>query len=182
VFFDRNGQAVLRPVPVLTPTSTPVWTVDAGASGVMVAAQRVTDWSNTRNVILVSTSATDVVFDPVECKDTTFGDPLDVTGTLGYVPEEWTSPTLRNSDQARAAGLTRLRKRLGSGQTVSLSAVQNPTLDSEDVVGIQYPQIDPNVSPLTDAQILDSVTHPLKYDATQDMQTRSTRPLTDGSP
>lgn len=182
VFFDRTGMAVLRKVPVLTPTSVPVWNVDSGASGVMTAATRSQDWSNTRNVIIVSTSATDVVFDPVECKDTTFGDPLDVTGTLGYVPEEWSSPALRNSDQAKAAGLTRLRKRLGSAYTVSLSAVQNPCLDAEDVIGIQYPQVDPNTGPLTDVQILDSVTHPLSTTGTQDMQTRSTRPTTDGSP
>jgi hypothetical protein len=122
------------------------------------------------------------VFDPVLVADTTGGDPLNTTGPLGFVPEEWSSPSLRNSAQAQAAGVTRLRKRLGAAQTVSLSAVGNPALDSTDVISVTYPQIDPSNATMTDLQILDSVTHPLKFDGSQDMQTRSTRPATDGSP
>lgn len=182
IFFDRTGKCVLQPVPVLTPASAPVWTVDAGESGVLTAATRVRDRSNLRNAIIVSTSATDVVFDPVLVSDTTAGDPLNTTGPLGFVPEEWSSPSLRNSAQASAAGLTRLRKRLGAAQTVSLSAVGNPALDSNDVISVLYPQIDPSTPAFTDLQILDSVTQPLLETGTQDMQTRSTRPATDGGP
>lgn len=183
VFFDRDGLAVLQQVPVLTPSSQSVWSVAAGASGVMVSANRTRDRSNLRNVIIVSTSASDVAFTPVVVADMTSGDPLNTTGPLGFVPEEWSSPSLRNSTQAQAAGLTRLRKRLGDAQTVSLSSVPNPALDSNDVIDVQYPQIDPNTSVPTELHILDSVTHPLlAYTNPQDMQTRSTRPLTDGTP
>lgn len=182
VFFDRNGLAVLQPVPYLTPTSEPVWLVDASASGVMIGADRTRDRTNLRNVIIVSTSASDVIFNPVEVANRTAGDPLNITGPLGYVSEEWASPVLRNSAQAKAAGLTRLRKRLGAAQSVSITAAGNPALDGSDVIRAQYPQIDRNVGGVTELHILDTIAHPLMPAGTQTMQTRSTRPVTDGSP
>lgn len=182
VFFDRQGMAVLRKIPVLTPTSTPAWQVNAGAAGVMVSADRTRDRSGLRNVIIASTSATDVYFAPVVKAITDTGDPTCITGPLGYVPEDWSSPSLRNSDQAAAAAVTRLRQRAGAAQTVSLSAIPNPALDSRDVISVQYPQIDPNTPPVVELHILDSLTQPLlAFKNPQDMVTRSTRPLTDGA-
>lgn len=182
-FFDRLGKSVLRPVPVLTTTSPYVWSVDAGPTGVMTAASRQRDRSQIQNVILVSTSATDVTFTTVEVKNTTAGDPLSVNGPLGYVPFEYSSPTLRSSAQARAAGLTLLSKHLGEAQQLTLEAVSNPALDSGDVIQVKLPKIDRNTARPIELHIIDQITHPLVQSGgqTQQILTRSTRPDTDGT-
>lgn len=181
VFFDRSGMAVLQPVPVLTDTSPYVWTVDAGTRGVMIDADRTRDRTTVANAVIVSTSATDVTFSPVEVKNTTAGDPLSVNGPLGYMGSDLTLPTLRNSTQATAAGKTQLSKTLGVAKQLTLEAVGNPALDSEDVILAVLPQIDRNTSRPTELHIVDTVTHPLSPSGTQAVTTRSTRPSSDGS-
>lgn len=180
VFFDRTGRAVLRPVPVLTDTSPYVWKVDAGAAGVLLDADRTRDRTTVANVIIVSTSAADVTFAPVEVKLTTAGDPLAVDGPLNYQPVEYTSPTLRSSAQAEAAGRTILAKRLGAAKQLSLTAAPNFALDSEDVILAVLPQIARNTPRPTELHILDTLVHPLTPAGAQTIATRSTRPATDG--
>jgi hypothetical protein len=181
LFFDDLGLAVLRKVPVLTPSSTPVWKVDAGSNGVFLAGDRSRDRSRTRNVVIVSTSATDVAFDPVVVADTTFGDPLNTTGPLGYVPYEYSSPTLRNSTQAQAAGKTILMRQLGTAATITMDSVSNFALRAEDVITVTLPRIDRNTLRPSELHILDTVAHPISTTGSQSLATRSTRPDTDGS-
>jgi hypothetical protein len=181
VLFDRAGLGVLRPVPVLTTASSPVWTVNAGQMGVMVAADRTRDRSQIRNVIIVSTGASDVTFVPVEVKNTTVGDPLSTSGPLGYMAQEYSSPLLRSSAQAAAAGKTMLAKTLGVAKQLSLEAAGNPALDAGDVITVALPQIDANSSRPVETHILDTISHPLEPSGTQSLSTRSTRPATDGS-
>jgi hypothetical protein len=122
-----------------------------------------------------------VTFTPVEVKQTTAGDPLSVTGPLGYVPLDYSSPTLRNSAQATAAGMTMLSTNLGVAKTISLSAAPNDALDGWDVIRVVLPQIDRNTPAPSELHIVDTMTVPLVPSGTQDMQTRSTRPDTDGT-
>lgn len=181
VFFDRTGKGVLRPVPVLTDTSPYVATIDAGARGVLLDADRTRDRTGIANVIIVSTSATDVTFTPQEVKNTTAGDPLSVNGPLGYMAVEYASPSLRNSAQALAAGRTMLAKTLGVAKQLSLTAAGNPALDSEDVILAVLPRIDRSAARPSELHILDTVVHPLTPTGTQSLSTRSTRPATDGT-
>lgn len=181
VYFDATGLAVLRAMPNPTDTTPAVWNIDAGQSGVMVAADRSRDRTVVHNAIIVSTSATDITFDPVEVKLTTAGDPFAVDGPLGYQPTEYQSDSLRNSDQARAAGLTQLTINLGVAKQITLSAVSNDALDAFDVVQVLLPQIDRNTPRPVEQHILDTITIPLTPAGTQDMQTRTTRPDTDGA-
>lgn len=180
-FFDADGKAVLREIPVLAPSSQPDWTVDAGAAGVMIDADRTRDRSTVRNAIIVTTDATDITFLPVEVKNTTADDPLNVTGTLGYVAEDWSSASLRNSAQARKAGRKRLSRQLGTAKQLSLTAVGNPALDAEDIVAALLPQLDRGSPRAVEVHFVDSVTHPLTPSGTQTILTRSTRPDTDGT-
>lgn len=181
MFFDRQGKAVLRPVPQLLNDSPYVWKVDASANGVLLDSDRTRDRTVVRNALIVSTDATDVTFDPVEVKNTTVGDPLSVDGPLGYMADDWSSSALRNSAQARAAGLVELNKRLGVAKRLSLTAVGNPALDAEDVILAVLPRIDRSTVGQTELHILDTVAHPLTPAGTQDLRTRSTRPDTDGT-
>lgn len=181
MFFDDVGMGVLRPIPVLDDTSTPVWTVDAGDQGVMLAGDRTRDMSQTRNAIIVTTSATDVTFPPQVVANTTSGDPLNTTGPLGYVPYEYTSASLRNSSQARAAGRTILAQQLGVAKTLTLEAVGNSALRARDVILAKFPRIDRNTERPSELHILDTVAHPLPPSGTQSIATRGTRPDSDGS-
>lgn len=181
VFFDASGLGVLRPIPVLDDDSIPVWTVDAGTAGVMISADRSRDRTRVSNAIIVSTAATDVTFPPQEVKDTTSGDPLAVAGPLGYMATEYSSPSLRNSAQARAAGRTMLARTLGVAKQLSLESVQNDALDARDVISVILPKIDRNTERPTELHIIDTITIPLAPSGTQQIATRSTRPSTDGS-
>jgi hypothetical protein len=181
VFFDPNGLAVLRPTPVLTDTSTPVWAIAAGAAGVLIDASRSRDRSRLFNVVVVSTTATDVAFDPVEVKNTTPGDPYAVDGPLGYVATDYSSATIRNSTQARAAGLTRLSKTLGVGKQLTLENIGNPALDADDVLAAVLPPTETGAARGVELHISDSLTVPLVPTDTQSITTRSTRPSTDGA-
>lgn len=175
VLFDRTGRAVLQKIPALTNTSPSVWTVDATATGVMLDADRDRDRGPVRNALIISSSAADVTFAPVEVVNNTVGDPLAITGPLGYVPEEWSSADFRNSTQATAAGKTRLAKSLGEAQQLGLEAVGNPALDAEDVITAVLPRIDRNTPRPTELHIIDALTHPLSPRGTQTITTRTTR-------
>jgi hypothetical protein len=182
VFFDAQGKAVLRPTPVLTPTSPSVWLIDAGTpDAVLKTADRSRDRSSVHNVILVDTSATDVVFPTQEVKLDVPGDPLSIDGPLGYVPIRYESPTLRNSAQARAAGRTQLYKELGVAKQLSVSASRNDALDADDVIRVALPRLAGATRTTVELHILDELTTPLMPDDDQTYQTRSTRPDTDGA-
>lgn len=181
VFFDATGLAVLRPVPQLTTASVSVWTVDAGVAGVMLGADRTRDRTKVANVIIVSTSASDVTFAAVEVKNTTSGDPLAIDGPLGYQAIEYSSPTLRNSAQARKAGRAMLAKALGVAKQLTLESVQNDALDAGDVITALLPKIDRNTARPSEVHIIDTITMPLAPSGVQEIATRSTRPDTDGT-
>lgn len=182
MFFDQQGKAVLRPVPLLSSSSVPAWTVDANAPGaIMTAADRSWDMSSVRNAVLASTSATDVTFAPQLWQNTTVGDPLNVTGPLGFVPYYYSSPLLRTAAQALAAAKTILRKQLGVARQLTVEAANNPALDAGDVIKVMLPKIDRNTARPIELHIIDSVTHPLTPQGTQQITTRSTRPDADDS-
>ena len=174
VFPDRNGLFVLRPIPVFTSTSPPSLQVVAGAQGVMISADRTRDRTSIRNSINVSTTATDVTFTPVTVENTTAGDPLSVNGPLGRMAEDYALSTLRNSAQALAAGKVRLSQTLGVSSQVSLEAVGDPTIDSQDVGLAIFPKIDRDTSRPSELHVVDVVAHPLAPTGTQSITTRAT--------
>jgi hypothetical protein len=177
VYFNAQGLAVVQPLPVLTPNSAAVWTVDASASGVMIDATRQTDLSSVHNAVIVSSSASDIILTPVEVKNTNSPvvDPLSTLGPLGYNPAYYDSPTIRTTAQALAAGTTLLAKHLSSAQQVSWTAVPNPALDGWDVLDVVYPPGDKGTPRPVDHQMLESTVIPLTPDATQTGTLRSTR-------
>lgn len=179
-YFDAAGKAVLKPLPVLTTSSPSVWSVDASASGVMLDATRQVDLSRTRNAVIVSSSASDIILTPVEAKnvhDPTV-DPLSTLGPLGYVPAYYASPLIRTTAQATAAAKTILQKQLSTWSQVSWTAVPNPALEGWDVLDVIYPTGDSGARPV-DHQMLESTVIPLTPEGTQTGTLRSTRPTAD---
>lgn len=181
VRFDAQGFAVLQPIPVLTSSSTVAWTVDAAGNGVFEDGDRQRDLTLTRNAVIVSSSAADVVMTPVEVKDvhTPSSDPLSTLGPLGYVPFNFDSPLIRNTTQATAAGKTILQKQLGVQMQLSLTAAPNPALDGYDVISVVFPPGDWGTTRPTETHLIESVTIPLTPSGTQQITTRSTRTTAD---
>jgi hypothetical protein len=181
VFFNEAGLAVLRPLPVLTDASVPVWTLDAAVSGVFMGGDRKVDLSRTRNAVIVNTSATDIILTPVEVKDEHDPtiDPLSTLGPLGYRPGYYASPAVRTTDQATAAGKAILEKQLSTAQQVTVTAVPNPTLDGWDVVDVVFPPGDFGTTRPAERHMVESVTIPLTPDGVQTVTLRSTRPTPD---
>lgn len=181
VYFDATGKAVLKPLPVLTTSSASVWAVDASASGVMKDAQRQADLSRTRNAVIVSSSASDIILTPVEVKNTHSPaiDPLSTLGPLGYRPAYLSSAAVRTTAQATALGKTTLQKQLSTAQQVSWTAVPNPALDGWDVLDVIYPAGDQGTTRPVDHQMLESTVIPLTADGDQTGTLRATRPTAD---
>lgn len=175
-YFNSEGTAVLRPVPILTTSSIPVWTVDAQEGGVHISSTRTRDLSTVRNAWIVTSSATDLHLAPVEVKNVNPADHLSTLGPLGYVPGYFDSPVLRTSAAQTAAGKTLLRRSLGVAQQINLDAAPNDALEAEDVIEVVLPRIDRTTARPIELHMIDSVTIPLLPTGTQTIQTRSTRP------
>jgi hypothetical protein len=61
-YFDRNGTCIIADVP--TSGSGTVWLADASTTGVLVSLDRERSRTETRNVVVVTSSATDEEFFP----------------------------------------------------------------------------------------------------------------------
>lgn len=173
VFFDPTGKAVLRPTPVLTASSAPAWQVVSGLGGALVTADRTRDRTRTRNVIIATTSASDIYLTPSVKANTNPADPLSTVGPLGFVPW-YLSGVFYTKAAQDAAATVALSKQLGMAQQLSLENAPNAALDADDVIGVTLPAPRPY-----EVHIIDSLTIPLLPSGTQQIQTRSTRPTAD---
>lgn len=180
-FFDAQGLAVLRKQPSLSSSSVPVWTVDAGVSGVLTGGSRTRDRTRAYNAIELDTSASDITFNTVVAENANPADPLSTVGPMGYKSVPYSSPTLRNSDQAKAAGKAMLAKSTGVAKQLSLSSSQNDALDAGDIIQVVLPRTDANLVRPAELQIIDTVSHQFDVTAEQDIQLRATVPDSLGS-
>jgi kumamolisin len=179
--FNASGLAELQPIPILTQASVPVWVVDAGAAGVMLDGERSRDMTTFGNAVIVSSSASDIILTPVEVKNAHAvpGDPLSTLGPLGYRPRYYSSPLIRTTAQATAAGKTILQQILSVAQQLSLTAVPNAALDGWDVVDVIFPKGDFGTVRPDERHLIESFTVPLTPDGTQSITLRSTRATAD---
>lgn len=169
VFFDAAGVAVARDVPSIS--GTPVWSVDASETGVLLGATRTRQRAGTYNVVVVVPVAVDGVtpFAPVTVADTDSTSPTYVS-TYGRVPRFYASPLVTTSTQATTAGLALLRRASAVNASMTLQSVVNPALDAGDVVTVLLPDM------TTERHLIESVTIPLDLETAQRLQTRSSSP------
>ncbi|HEX5543675.1 MAG TPA: DUF5047 domain-containing protein [Micromonospora sp.] len=170
VFFDPDGNLVIRDVPLLS--QVPVWSVDAGASGVMLGGDMTRDRSRMYNVVVASMAAVDgrTPFAPQTAADTDTTSPTYVGGPFGRVPYFYSSPTFRSPTQALLAARAKLLQLKAVNAQVNLSSAVNPALDRGDVITVLTPD---GVSEL---HMIDTVTIPLDVGGVQQITTKSGRP------
>lgn len=170
LFFDRAGQGVARNLPTLT--NAPVWTVDAGASGVLVGADRSRNRARTYNVVIALPESTNgsAPFAPQIAADTDTTSPTWTGGPFGSVPYFYSSPLLTTAAQALVAAKAILARVTGLAAQVTLESAVNPALDPGDVIAVLFP------GGAVEKHLIDTVTIPLDVGSTQPISTRSTRP------
>lgn len=137
LYFDGLGRCVARPEPSVA-TGTPVWTVDDGADGVLIAADLSLDRATTYNKVVASgeNSALDAVFRG-EAADL---DPLSPTyylGSFGRKPYFLRSPLYTSDAQCAAAAARQLTKVVGVARSLRLAAVTQPALEAGDVITVR---------------------------------------------
>jgi hypothetical protein len=169
-YHDWDGELVIADVPLLG--QVPVWTVDAGQSGVLLGGQRSRDRTRTYNVVVVTCNVLDGQTPPapvvVEDDDPT--SPTWVGGPMGRVPYFWSSPVLLDAGQMTAAGQAILRRVKGTNAQLDLEAAVNPALDRGDVVEAV------TADSAVEWHLVAGLTVPLTVTGTQQIATRSSRP------
>ncbi|NUT08184.1 MAG: hypothetical protein HOV76_32425 [Hamadaea sp.] len=185
VYFDRNGIPTIADIP--TSGGSADWLVDASASGVLTELDRERSRTNTYNVVVVSSSATDgerfppqYVFDNDPASPTYAGtDPIFAPGSagpFGIVSYFYDTPILANQGEAWAAGLAILSRVSGLASQVSLGQVPNPAIDAFDTLDVMPPRERYDIPRVLERHVVDTVTHPLNVEtAAQQIDGRSTR-------
>jgi hypothetical protein len=170
VFFDVAGNLVIEDVPLLS--QTPVWTVDASPSGVLISGDRARDRSRTYNVVVAYPSSVSGTspYAPVVVADTDPTSRTYVGGPFGRVPYRYTTPAMTTSAQALVAAKALLNKVKGVNAQLSVNAVVNPALDRGDVITVLTPD------DITELHLIDALTIPLDVATAQQITTRSSRP------
>jgi Domain of unknown function (DUF5047) len=135
-YFDQLGDFVIRP---RDQPATPVWTVDAGPTGAMLAVQETLDRSNVRNGVVVKGQATPdappfyvlVVYDDPDAL-------LRWDGPFGNVALVSSSTAVTTPEQATASATAQLNLRLGLARTLVIQSLPNPALEPDDAIAIVF--------------------------------------------
>lgn len=169
VFFDNLGRLIVRDAPLLS--QTPVWTVDASPTGVLLDGERIRERSRTYSVVVVTDARTEgsVPFAPQVVADLDPTSRTYVNGPFGRVPYFWSSPSIRTAAQASAAAATLLNRVKAVNAQIDVESVVHPALDRGDVITVVTPDT-------TELHLVDAVTVPLTVSGTQQITTRSSRP------
>jgi hypothetical protein len=169
-YVDHAGNVIIRDAPLLS--QTPVWTVDASPSGVLLDGELRRDRSRTYNVVVVTDSRTDgsAPFAPQVAADTDPTSRTYVGGPFGRVPYYWSSPTVTTDGQAYAAAVTILNRVKALNAQLDVTAVVHPGLDRGDVITVL------TTSGQSELHLVDSCGIPLTVRGTQPITTRSSRP------
>jgi hypothetical protein len=170
VFFDVAGNLVIEDAPLLG--QTPVWTVDASPSGVLLSGERIRDRARTYNVVVAYPSSLTgaALYAPAVAEDTDPASRTYVGGPFGRVPYRYTTPAMTTSAQALVAAKALLNRVKAVNAQLNVEAVVHPGLDRGDVITVLTPD------GTTERHLIDSLTIPLTVGGTQQITTRSSRP------
>lgn len=175
IHTDTAGRVVARDVPYLS--GTPVWTVDASASGVLLDANRDRSRQRTYNVIVVNftrmNSSAKVA--PLIIADDDPTSPTYAGGPFGRVPFFMTRSLILSRAFGNRPAYAMLRRLKGLAADMELTSVVNPALEPGDVIQVVLPARAGDARRV-ERHLIDSVTVPLTADGTQQLVTRSSRP------
>lgn len=149
LFVNAEGSFMLRDIPdINAPSTSVVWSVDAGDGGVLVAAQKSLSADGVYNRVIVrgENSADDIppVSGTATLTDPT--DPLRYGGPFGKRTKSYSSSLVTTSLQAQGVANGLLRTYRAPNRTVTVSSIPNPALDAGDCIRVSYgPGHDPEL-------------------------------------
>lgn len=171
---DAAGNWLIRRLPDLA-TATPVWTVNAGSSGVLIDGDEEQDRERIFNAWIVrgepgdgSNPVQSIVYDTDPSSQTYW------SGPFGHRAKVFSSPLLATVDQCTAVGTTLLAQSLQAGAVERMRCVPNPALDVGDVITLITPARDESSLPTSENYMVHSITLPL---ALGEMELDLTAPL-----
>jgi len=137
VYFDANGAFVFGPIPKSGPS---VFTIDAGATGVLVSTEEQLDRTSIYNGVLMQGQATALaapiaalVVDSDPTSPTRWG------GPFGKVARVEQSSAVQTVGQAQTAARALLDDRLGATRPLTIALAPNPALEPDDLVRVVFP-------------------------------------------
>jgi hypothetical protein len=159
-YWDHRGVLVIKTPPDDT---TPVFTVDAGARGVLVQPSRALTRENVYNAVVVrgegagdEAAAYGVAYD-LNLASLTYWN-----GTFGKVPRFYASPFITTDAQAVVAATRLLQGYLGLPYEVNFTMVPNVALEPLDAVLVVYPpDLSKNPKIRQETHVLDTLAIPL---------------------
>jgi hypothetical protein len=139
VYADADGQFVIAELPDML-TAPVAWDVDAGATGVLISANRAFSRDGMYNVVVASgeNSEDNAPLVTATASDTDPTSPTYVGGPFGRVPKFYSSATLINTSLAQGAANKLLRDVIKPNSTVTLTSLPNPCLEPGDVLRVTY--------------------------------------------
>jgi hypothetical protein len=166
-YFDANGDFVFTQPPT-TDNVDPVWTVDAGATGVLVSDVEALDRTGIYNGVLVQGQG-DPEQPPIQATvvDDDDSSPTRWGGPYGRVVRIEQSSVVKTVQQAQDAARALLDARLGLSRSVTLTAAPNPALEAADVIEVVF---DDGRSEL---HVVDTIRLGLEPTSAQELATRS---------
>lgn len=168
-FFDPAGTPTLRKVP--TAATAPVWTIDAGVSGVLVDADTAIDRGVIYNGWIVTGERTDGTAGAYALvTDNNVSSSTYWSGPFGRKPGRFSSPVLTTDAMCTAVGTSLLARSSAAGWTIDLTSVPNPALDGSDVVVVILPD------GRQQFHIIDGFTVPLDVQGAMPVKTRTNSP------
>ena len=172
-FWDYRGVLVIRTAPDST---VPVFEVNGGEDGVLVALRRKISREGVYNAVVASGEGADTA-NPVRAAvvDNNPSSRTYWSGAFGKVPRFYTSPFITTTAQAQSAAEALLRKVIGLPYSVDFTAVPNPALESLDSVRI-------TTTEGHETHVIESLTVPLTYDQPLVAATREQTLITLGVP
>jgi Domain of unknown function (DUF5047) len=154
VYCDNQGTFVIAPMP--DPDAAPVWTIDLGEDGVIVAATEDWDRDTVFNAVTVRGERADGT-PPVywTAKDNNPHSPTYWNGPFGRRPKVYTSAMIRSYAQALRAAATMLQRAIAPVRSMTVSMLPNPALEPGDMVLVRLP-------PSNDRQSYREVAHMIR--------------------
>lgn len=137
VYFDADGSFVFGPADAV---GSEVWTVDAGATGVMINAAEALDRTGIYNGVVVE-GQSDATSPPIMAV-ATFDDatsPIRWGGPFGKVAVYVTNTSAQDAAQAQAAAESLLNLRLKQTRQLTLTSSPNPALEAGDTIRVLFP-------------------------------------------
>lgn len=162
-YWDHRGRLQIKDPP---DPSSPVFTVNSGAGGVLVSLSRKLTREGVYNVVVVTGEASDTL-DPVLAirADVNPTSPTYVHGRFGPVPRFFSSPFIVTKPQAQAAATAMLRQQLGLPYSVDFTMVPNVALEPYDPVQVV-------TADASELHVLERLSIPLVPEVAMDATTR----------